>query len=139
MGTGSKLAQVVRDAVIPVVSRLSIFQRRFVQNLSELAISYAGSPIIEGTGNRYWDDSLRAGKGIGSRFLLLLGDDADPSSKEATSQFCGASTDLVELRCVRQSGLMLLRPDGYVAYTSAVGDSGESLKSIRSLLERQTI
>jgi 2-polyprenyl-6-methoxyphenol hydroxylase-like FAD-dependent oxidoreductase len=138
MGTGSKLAQVVRDAVIPVVSRLSIFQRRFMQNLSELAISYAGSPIIEGTGNRYWDDSLRAGKGIGSRFLLLLGEDADLSTEEAASQFCEASTNLVELRRVRQSGITFLRPDGYVAYTSTVDDTGAALGSIHSLLERQT-
>jgi hypothetical protein len=37
-----------------------------VQRLSELGIAYSGSPIIEGPGERYFDDSLRGGKGIGS-------------------------------------------------------------------------
>jgi 2-polyprenyl-6-methoxyphenol hydroxylase-like FAD-dependent oxidoreductase len=87
MGTASRFAETVRDAVIPVVSRWSAFQRRFVQNLSELGISYAGSPIVEGTGNRCWDDSLRGGNGIENRFLLLLGDEGDEAARKAASQF----------------------------------------------------
>ena len=137
MGTGSKLAQALRDAAIPVVSRLSVFQRRFVQNLSELSISYRGSPIIEGSGNRYWDDSLRGGKGIENRFLLLVGDDADQAARKAASQFCESSGDLVELRLARQPGMTLVRPDGYVAYASGTRDIATALQSMRSLLERQ--
>ena len=30
-----------------------------------------GSPIVEGPGKRYFDDSMRGGNGIGSRFLLV--------------------------------------------------------------------
>lgn len=61
MGTPHKLAQALRDTVIPMVSRLASFQHAFVQRLSELGVAYAGSPIIEGPGKRHFDDSMRAG------------------------------------------------------------------------------
>ena len=138
LGTASRLAQAIRNTVIPVLSRTSMFQKRFVQNLSELGISYAGSPIIESSGNRFWDDSLRGGKGIESHLLLLLSDDADLSTKEAASRFCESLRDLVELRYVRQPGMTLVRPDGYIAFQSAVSDTGTALESIRSLVKRQT-
>lgn len=138
LGTASKLAQAVRNTVIPVVSQLNGFQRRFVQNLSELGISYAGSPIVEGAGSRYWDDSLRGGKGIANRFLLLLGGDAEAGATNAATRFSESSGDLVELRRVRQPGLTLVRPDGYVACAGASSDSGAVLESMRLLLERQT-
>jgi 2-polyprenyl-6-methoxyphenol hydroxylase-like FAD-dependent oxidoreductase len=138
LGTASKLAQAVRNTVIPVVSRWGAFQKRFVQNLSELGISYAGSPIIEGSGNRFWDDSLRGGNGIKGRFLVLLGDDADPATKTAAGQFCESFADLVELRYVRRPGIILVRPDGYIAYEHAMSDDAAVFESVRSLLERQT-
>ena len=72
MGTPNKFVQLLRDAFIPMVSRLAPFQHAFVQKLSELGIGYRGSPIVEGPGTRYFDDSIRGGDGIGSRFLLLL-------------------------------------------------------------------
>src|SRR5262249_20302302 len=65
MGTPNKFAEALRDVVIPMVSRLAPFQHAFVQRLSELGIAYRGSPIVEGTGERYLDDSMRGGKGIG--------------------------------------------------------------------------
>jgi len=138
MGTASKLAQAVRNTVIPVMSRTSTFKKRFVQSLSGLGISYAGSPIIEGTGNRFWDDSLRGGKGIENRFLLLLRDDAGISTKRAASQFCESFCDLVDLRYVRHAGMTLVRPDGYVAYAGAMNNTGAVLESMRPLLKRQT-
>jgi hypothetical protein len=75
MGTPNKFAQVLRDAVIPMVSRSAPFQHAFVQRLSELGITYNGSPIVEGPGERYLDNSMGGGSGIGSRFLLLVDDD----------------------------------------------------------------
>jgi 2-polyprenyl-6-methoxyphenol hydroxylase-like FAD-dependent oxidoreductase len=52
MGTPNRWAQMLRDAVIPMASRLAPFQHAFVQRLSELGIAYRGSPIIDGAGQR---------------------------------------------------------------------------------------
>ena len=138
MGTPSKLAQALRDAVIPAVSRLTGFQHRFVQTLSQLGIAYRGSPIIEGPGKRYFDDSIRGGKGIGGRFLMLFGDGADSAIMEGAKQLCESFRDIVELRMARCQGIILVRPDGYIAYAAHSRDGATALKSVHSVLERQT-
>jgi hypothetical protein len=138
LGTPNKLAQVLRNTVIPMVSRLAPFQHAFVQRLSELGIAYRGSPIIEGPGKRYFDDSLRGGKGIGSRFLLLLDDTADSSTKDAAKQLTSSFDDIVELRLSKHKGIALVRPDGYVAYSADSSDSVTALNSVRLVLGRQT-
>ncbi len=138
MGTPSRLAQVLRDAVIPMVSRLAPFQHAFVQRLSELGIAYRGSAIVEGTGERFFDDSLRGGDGIRGRFLLLLGNDADSSTKQAAKELAGSFIDIVELRFRPGHDLTLVRPDGYVAYSAHKRDGIAALTPVRSLLERQT-
>ena len=86
MGTPNRFAQALRDTIIPVLSHLSPFQHAFVNRLSGLGIAYGGSPIVEGGGERYWDDSLRGGEGIRSRFLLLVGDGADAATREAAGR-----------------------------------------------------
>jgi 2-polyprenyl-6-methoxyphenol hydroxylase-like FAD-dependent oxidoreductase len=138
MGTPNKFAQALRDIVIPMVSRLAPFQHAFVQRLSELGIAYQGSPIIEGPGKRYFDDALRGGDGIRSRFLLVLDDDADASTKEAAQEFAGSLSDIVELRWARRQRVTLVRPDGYIAYSAHNHDGIAALKSVRALLERHT-
>jgi 2-polyprenyl-6-methoxyphenol hydroxylase-like FAD-dependent oxidoreductase len=138
LGTPSKLAQILRDTVIPMVSRLAPFQHAFVRRLSELGVAYAGSPIVEGAGERYFDDSLRGGGGIRSRFLLVLDDGADSSSREAAEHIAESFSDIVELRLRPRRGITLVRPDGYVAYSAHRHDGIEALTSVRSLLERQT-
>ena len=137
MGTLGRRAQALRNTVIPLVSGLSQFQHRFVQNLSELGISYRGSPIIQGEGKRYFDRSLGGGKGINRHFLLLLGDDTAPSTKEAAKRLCESLDDLVELRLGRHHGITLVRPDGYLAFSADDREQPGALESIRSLLERQ--
>ena len=137
LGTPNKLAQVLRNAVIPMVSRLAPFQHAFVQRLSELGIAYSGSPIIEGPGKRYFDDSLRGGKGIQSRFLLMVNDE-DSSAKEAARQLVASFEEIVELRLSAEKGIRLVRPDGYVAYSAQNGDNVAALNSVRLVLERQT-
>lgn len=129
MGTPSKVAQALRNLALPVISRLPAFQRAFVQNLSELGVAYTGSPLVEGAGERYWDDSLRGGTGLGSRFVLL----AD-SGNAAARQLCVETPDLVEFRASREGGLKLLRPDGYLAYTAF--DAAASLGDVAALLRR---
>jgi 2-polyprenyl-6-methoxyphenol hydroxylase-like FAD-dependent oxidoreductase len=138
LGTPNKLAQALRNAVIPMVSRLAPFQHAFVQRLSELGIAYHGSPIVEGAGERYFDDSLRGGAGILSRFLLFLGDGAESQVSEAARRLAGTFGDVVELRPGRARGITLVRPDGYVAYSARNGDGLAALNSVRSILERQT-
>jgi hypothetical protein len=138
MGTPSKFAQVLRDTVLPVVSRLTPFQHAFVQRLSELGVAYRGSPIVEGPGKRYFDDSMRGGKGIGSRFLVVIGDDKNASTHAAAQQLCAALSDIVELRSSRHPGIMLVRPDGYIAYATHSRDGIRALASLRAVLERHT-
>jgi 2-polyprenyl-6-methoxyphenol hydroxylase-like FAD-dependent oxidoreductase len=132
MGTPNKLAQTLRDTLIPMVSRLAPFQHAFVQRLSELGIAYKGSPIVEGPGERYLDDTMRGGEGIGSRFLLLTDEET-----AAARQICAEFRDTVELRRWRGPGLKLVRPDGYLAYSAHAADGG-ALTHVRSLLERQS-
>jgi 2-polyprenyl-6-methoxyphenol hydroxylase-like FAD-dependent oxidoreductase len=136
MGTPSKWVQALRNTVIPMVSRLAPFQHAFVQRLSELGIAYGGSPLIEGPGKRYFDDSLRGGQGITSRFLLLIGEPQEHFTKEVAEQL-GPYRDLVELRPSRQTSLTLVRPDGYIAYSAHNTDHTAALSSVRSVLERQ--
>jgi hypothetical protein len=112
MGTPNKVAQALRDAIIPMVSHLAPFQHAFVQRLSALDISYRGSPIIEGAGERYFDDSLRGGGGIRSRFLLVLGRDVDASTRESAHRLAGSLGDVVELRAGNGGDILLVRPTG---------------------------
>jgi hypothetical protein len=137
MGTPNKFAQALRDTIIPMVSHLAPFQHAFVQRLSELGIAYRGSPIVEGPGKRYFDDSMRGGKGILSRFLLMMGDGTVSSITNAAKTLVESFADVVELRVVRQQSIALVRPDGYVAYDAHNRDGVEALGSVRSLLERQ--
>jgi hypothetical protein len=134
MGTPNKLIQLLRDAFIPMVSRLAPFQHAFVQKLSELGIGYRGSPIVEGPGARYFDDSIRGGNGIGSRFLLVLNSNA--ASTEPVKQLFERFPSVLETRISTRPGITLVRPDGYIAF-SADHSSPSELESVRSLLERQ--
>jgi 4,5-epoxidase len=115
MGSPSKWVQAVRDAVIPLVSRLAPFQHAFVQRLSELGIAYHGSPIVEGAGKRYFDDSLRGGEGIRSRFLLLFDPSADSSIRAEAEKLAHSFSQVLELRPVPDQQVTLVRPDGYIA------------------------
>jgi 2-polyprenyl-6-methoxyphenol hydroxylase-like FAD-dependent oxidoreductase len=139
MGTPNKIAQALRDAVIPMVSRLAPFQHAFVQRLSELGIAYHGSPIVEGAGKRFFDDSVRGGKGVLSRFLLFLSTGADLTTREAARRLAASLTEIVELRFSPPEGITLVRPDGYVAYSEHRKEGLAALASVRDLLERQTI
>jgi hypothetical protein len=134
MGTPNKFIQLLRDAFIPMVSRLAPFQHAFVQKLSELGIGYRGSPIVEGPGTRYFDDSIRGGDGIRTRFLLLLS--ADTASTEPAKQLFESFQSVLERRTSVGPGITLVRPDGYVAFSNDHSDRSE-LESVRSLLQRQ--
>jgi len=133
MGTANRVAQALRDTLIPIVTRLPPFRHAFVQRLSQLGFGYHGSPIVEGSGKRYFDDSMRGGKGILSRFLLLVGEDAEPSTTQAARTLAESLADLVEFRSIRGRGLMLVRPDGYLAFERRRAGPA-ALASVRDLL-----
>src|SRR5262249_54020951 len=114
MGTPNKFAQALRNVILPMVSHLAPFQHAFVQRLSELGVAYEGSPIIEGPGKRYMDDSMRGGNGIGGRFLLFAGQ-ADASIAEAAKELARKHAEVVEIRAGSRPGVILVRPDGYIA------------------------
>jgi hypothetical protein len=137
LGTPSRIAQALRDTVIPMVSRLAPFQHAFVQRLSELGIAYPESPIVEGPGKRYLDEGMRGGRGIGSRFLLVLHEDAGAAEWAAARDLGRSWPDVLECRKTARPGLALVRPDGYVAY-SAAGLGDEELAEVRAVLDRQT-
>jgi 2-polyprenyl-6-methoxyphenol hydroxylase-like FAD-dependent oxidoreductase len=136
MSTPNRLVQTLRDAVIPMVSRLAPFQHAFVQRLSELGVAYPKSPIVEGPGERYFDESLRGGKGISSRFLLFLGNEAETSAKEAAKKFVGSLQGLVELRLAEHHGVTLVRPDGYIAFSSLRSDAA-AFHEMAAVIQRQ--
>jgi len=133
MGTPSKFAQVLRNTLIPVVSHLTPFQHAFVNRLSGLGIDYHRSPIVEGAGKRFFDESLRGGQGIGSRYLLVGSNSEDEKSKAESLQLAESMSSLVELRFGNRDNTALVRPDGYVAYST----HHLTLNSMRPLLQRQ--
>lgn len=137
MSTPNKLVQALRNAVIPMASRLAPFQHAFVQRLSELGIAYPQSPIVEGPGKRFFDDSLRGGNGILSRFLLFLGEQEDASAKEEAQKFVESFCALVDLRHSERRGVALVRPDGYIAFSSR-DCNAEVFREMSTVLQRQT-
>ena len=86
--------------------------------LGGLGIAYHGSPIVEGAGKRYFDDSVRGGKLL-HRFVLVVGRDADTSAQAAAKQIADSMGDVVELRVELGKGMTLVRPDGYLAWRGA--------------------
>ena len=120
--------------LIPVVTRDRAFQRNFVQRLSQLGVTYKGSPVVEGAGERYFDPSPRGGNGIGSRFILFAAH-AD-GQVTALKQLANDFADVLELRDQASAGIRLVRPDGYTGYVA--GDIRKrSLEAARRVLQAQ--
>jgi hypothetical protein len=136
LGTPSRLAQALRDTIIPILTRLGPFQHAFIERLSGLGVSYHGSRIVEGAGERFFNDSVRGGRNIRSRFLLLR-DRARPDIDDAVEQLGESFRDVVEIRPAPGQGIVLVRPDGYVAYSASSRKGAAALSSVRSILQRQ--
>jgi hypothetical protein len=81
---------------------------------------------------------MRGGKGVGSRFLMMIGEDQVSATRDAAKELCNSFIAIVELRLSRRHGITLVRPDGYIVHAVPDGNSAEALSSIRSLLEHQT-
>jgi 2-polyprenyl-6-methoxyphenol hydroxylase-like FAD-dependent oxidoreductase len=135
LGASNPIAQGIRDAVIPVVTHLSQFQHAFIERLSGLGISYKGSPIVEGAGARYLNESLRGGRGIGNRFILAI-PGGDMATASAAKDLAERFPDVLEVRLDGMRDVLLIRPDGYVAYASGTNDS-RALSIAEEVLQRQ--
>jgi len=118
------------------VSRLAAFQHAFVQRISERDVAYAGSPIIEGAGERYFDPSMAGGDGVRRRYLLMLPRGAKASLIEAARQFVESHAEIVEFRQGRGSELLLVRPDGYMAYRSPHPNGIAPFEAMRGVISR---
>jgi len=135
LGTPNRLAQTARDLAIPILFRLPAFRHTMVQRLSQLGVCYAGSPIVKGEGRRYFDETLRGGNGICSKFLLMLGNEADQSTKDAAQKLNDAMRNIMEVRTTSTDGLKLIRPNGYIALRAsnavdAIGMAGSMLRKM---------
>ncbi len=133
MGTSKLFAQVLRDSLIPAVSHLSVFRDAFVNRLSGLGIAYAESPIVEGGGERFFDDFMRGGQIPRVRFVLLLPDSAPASFQSLATDF----PNVLLVRTSKAKIVRLVRPDGYLAFSAETAKDAD-VESIRALLLRMT-
>jgi hypothetical protein len=128
------LAVDVRNAILPILTHIPMFQRAFTERMSGLGNAYEGSPIVAGGGKRYLDDSLRGGKGVGRRFILVVPRDDAATTSEANnlaSQF----PEVLEVRLDGAGDVRLVRPDGYLAYEGP--SRPNSLTHVEEVLRRQ--
>ncbi len=137
MGTPSKIAQAIRNTLIPIVTHFPLFQGTFVEQLSQLGVSYGGSRIVQGGGERRFDEWMRSG-GIQSRFVLLVGSDAADDCVDKAADLVSEFRDTLEVRTSSDGGVALIRPDGYAAFSSHGSDT-KALRGVRSVLERQVM
>lgn len=135
LGTPNRLAEFLRNLVIPVASRLPPVRRALVARLSELGIAYRGSPIVAGGGRRCRDDWMRNG-GVLRRYVLRLGETAATGVADAAGAFVAARADVLELRRVPGRSIALVRPDGYVACAAKTAGAA-ALARLGDLLDRQ--
>ncbi len=131
LGVRNPIARGFRDAAIPILTHLPALQHGFVDRLSGLGIAYHGSPIVAGSGRRCFDESLRGA--LGSRFILVAPETRIGSlSREVRERF----PDAVEMRASNNAALLVIRPDGYVAYERPSDDSN-AVDEIIEILSRQ--
>jgi len=138
MGTPNKLAQFLRDSLIPAVSHLSAFQHAFVNRLSGLGIAYGGSSIVEGGGDRLFEDFMRGGGIPSAQFVLLLPNETSPSLRDSVQALQAEFNDVLTVRTSQTAGVLLVRPDGYVAFSGNSAHEEKAIQSIRSLLIEMT-
>ncbi|MDE3202428.1 MAG: FAD-dependent monooxygenase [Acidobacteriota bacterium] len=144
MGTANWLAQAVRDTVIPVATRLAPVEHAVVARLSELGVSYEGSPIVEGPGERCFEDWMRGGNGLMGRYVLLA-----PGAVVGHGPLAGLVEELGEVLEIRareedkkSEAMTLVRPDGYVAWEAKRGAAVDVIEvataQVKELLRKQT-
>jgi 2-polyprenyl-6-methoxyphenol hydroxylase-like FAD-dependent oxidoreductase len=138
MGTPNVLAQFLRDSLIPAVSHFSTFQHAFVNRLSGLGIGYPESPIIEGGGERLFENFMRSGQIPATHFVLLIPEDASSNLRNSVEFLVDEFNPVLTIRTTQRDVIQLTRPDGYLAFSSAKDSKERAIASVRSLLRRMT-
>ena len=118
MASRHRVVQALRKRLIPILTRLDSFKRRFVDTLTELSVRYAQSPVIVGKGRRALDEPLADGarlyECLGDGFVLLAPQHA-PALDRVLARY---SVTVARKAHLQKDGLRLIRPDGYVAFES---------------------
>lgn len=138
MGTPNLLAQFLRDSLIPAVSHLSAFQHAFVNRLSGLGIAYRESPIVDGGGDRIFEDFMRNGQIPTMQFVLLVPEDESSNLRKSIESLVTDFSPVLTVRTTQRKTIQLTRPDGYLAFSSARDSEERTIASLRSLLMRIT-
>ena len=130
MGLANTPAQMLRDAAIPVLTRLEPFRAFFVSTLSELGANVAHSPIVEGAGRRAPDEAVDGPAGatrlyelLDGRYLLLYPRDLSGEGAAALSEIAPRYGSAVATAARRDAGeptVQLVRPDAYVAWEGSL-------------------
>ena len=135
LGTPSTLAQLLRDSVIPLLSRIPAFRHAIVERLSGLGVAYSGS-LIHSSGKRLLEDRMRDGQIAEARFLLFVPGTACQSFLETSRTIAAPLNGLLAVHESRDGRIRLVRPDGYIAFESETEGSGDESQFIRALLAK---
>lgn len=134
LGSRNRIVEGIRDTMIPVVTHVPAFQHIFVNRLSGLGNAYGGSPVVEGAGERYFDESL-CGGAFGLRFLLAI-PSGDSDTLQAAAKLVNRFPEALEVHSSADPRLLLVRPDGYLAYRAAHADAS-GMAAVEEVLGRQ--
>jgi 2-polyprenyl-6-methoxyphenol hydroxylase-like FAD-dependent oxidoreductase len=126
------LLRATRDWAMPNLLESKRFRRAFIAQISGLGASYAGSPIVAGTGRRAKDDLVRSdGRErrlhdvLDGRYLLVYPVSSPVSTAAAFESFAQHYGGAVHAISSEEGGLpyvRLVRPDGFIALETAAGE-----------------
>jgi 2-polyprenyl-6-methoxyphenol hydroxylase-like FAD-dependent oxidoreductase len=147
----NRAKRVLRDTVIPVVSRTPMVQRNTARKMSQLSVAYPRSPLVEPgghrrgpkPGDRFPDVDVRGEHGparlhhlLGSGRHALIVSRADVRSALETAGI-GRYADLLDMVDGDPgSGFALIRPDGILAARGSATDTHHVTDYLRRLSGR---
>jgi 2-polyprenyl-6-methoxyphenol hydroxylase-like FAD-dependent oxidoreductase len=142
--------RAVRDALVPAAAHLPAVQRRAARRLSQVAVSYPASPLVQADGDRrepkpghrFPDVEVRTEEGA-TRLYPVLGEGRHVllvSSAEARAALhstgpgpCPRLVDVVEGCAGARDGFALVRPDGVLAARGSGKDTHRVFDYLRHL------
>ena len=140
--------RVVRDTVVPVVSRTPMVQRDAARKMSQLSVAYPRSPLVQPDchrrgpkpGDRFPDVDVRGEHGparlhhlLGNGRHVLIVSRADVRGALETADILhyAGLVDIVDGD--PGSGFALVRPDGILAARGSAGDTHRVVDYLRRL------